>query len=594
MTNRKPHTPFRLVPKSTTLDDLERSIRTLLQKKCVLSEPTTKIWMKIEPQYQRQKCRQMTLVSGDMFYADSRGSSLCRGRQTTVGLSTTAIFSAIRSPSAFHWSQNAWPWMTLNCYLALNSLFATVWLAPTVRLAKNNCVKTIKDRHILSAAQIFGMTLSFSNPPIPPNLKHVATLPCRVLSAIPKVRCLMIILLKIYSWMCQWKNCERLLQIWRNCKVINFGGLLFMDTIYNHKTCGSCPTNVLMWFCDCSAHSDSRLSLRSYCVRPRTYGSYSRCCDGVVYNRTASVCCRGIQQIVADYTRCCGGLMYSPNSHLCCPGNIPRYKIYGSYSRCCGSQVYKYTTHSCCNSKVYDRDDYVCCSGELRRRNLGSSTGCCGSSTYNYRTQVCCSGDVRPRSYDAYTRCCGTVIYDYSDSLCCNGTVTDRTYGRNSSCCGSQVYNYRTHLCCKGTIVAKTYDAYSRCCGDRVINGRYYSCCAERQYHRSTKICCRKVIRDRVFGSFSRCCESVVYDYRASQCCSGVLHCKPSDSTTVYCCGISIYKPTKQICCTDCPGIASHSLAEAASDEQWDCERTIKQHMLRSVVCIVSPRHFGL
>ena len=29
-TNRKSHTPFRLVPKSTTLDDLERPIRTLL------------------------------------------------------------------------------------------------------------------------------------------------------------------------------------------------------------------------------------------------------------------------------------------------------------------------------------------------------------------------------------------------------------------------------------------------------------------------------------------------------------------------------------------------------------------------------------
>jgi len=30
MTNRKSHTPFRLVPKSTTLDDFERPIRTLL------------------------------------------------------------------------------------------------------------------------------------------------------------------------------------------------------------------------------------------------------------------------------------------------------------------------------------------------------------------------------------------------------------------------------------------------------------------------------------------------------------------------------------------------------------------------------------
>jgi len=31
-----------------------------------------------------------------------------------------------------------------------------VWQAPTVRLSKNNCVKSNKDRHILSAGQIFG------------------------------------------------------------------------------------------------------------------------------------------------------------------------------------------------------------------------------------------------------------------------------------------------------------------------------------------------------------------------------------------------------------------------------------------------------
>ena len=43
ITNRKSHTPFRLVPKSTTLDDLEWPICTLLQKKMRLSEPTTKI-----------------------------------------------------------------------------------------------------------------------------------------------------------------------------------------------------------------------------------------------------------------------------------------------------------------------------------------------------------------------------------------------------------------------------------------------------------------------------------------------------------------------------------------------------------------------
>jgi len=103
MTNRKSHTPFRLVWKSTTLDDLGRQLRTLL-----LNDYS--FW-----QYK--------------VYSDISGGSLGRGRQTIAGLSTTAIFSVllvisskileiravIRSPSsAFQGSQNAWPWMTLN------------------------------------------------------------------------------------------------------------------------------------------------------------------------------------------------------------------------------------------------------------------------------------------------------------------------------------------------------------------------------------------------------------------------------------------------------------------------------------------------
>jgi len=90
----------------------------------------------------------------------------CRERQFSAF--SLAIFSntwgqcyyiAICSPSsAFQWSQNAWPWMTLTGYFALNSVFASIcglagWDCAT---SENNCVKTNKDRHILSAVQIIG------------------------------------------------------------------------------------------------------------------------------------------------------------------------------------------------------------------------------------------------------------------------------------------------------------------------------------------------------------------------------------------------------------------------------------------------------
>jgi len=41
-TNRKSHTRFRLEPKSSTLDDLQRPIRTRLQKRCVFWGPIQK------------------------------------------------------------------------------------------------------------------------------------------------------------------------------------------------------------------------------------------------------------------------------------------------------------------------------------------------------------------------------------------------------------------------------------------------------------------------------------------------------------------------------------------------------------------------
>ena len=122
-----------------------------------LSEPTTKIWMKIDPYYQRQKCRPMTVLSGGIRFMrifTEVPSGVwrrwgCRERQfpafTLAISSETLELIAICSPSsAFQWSQNAWPWMTVTGYFALNSVFAPVWLAETVRLRKVIACKLMK------------------------------------------------------------------------------------------------------------------------------------------------------------------------------------------------------------------------------------------------------------------------------------------------------------------------------------------------------------------------------------------------------------------------------------------------------------------
>jgi len=51
--------------------------------------------------------------------------------------------------------------MTLNGYFTLNYFFTLVCLASERVTFKNNCVKTNKDRQILSAEQIFGRDSSF-------------------------------------------------------------------------------------------------------------------------------------------------------------------------------------------------------------------------------------------------------------------------------------------------------------------------------------------------------------------------------------------------------------------------------------------------
>ena len=125
MTNKKSHMRFRLVPKSTTLDDLERPIRTPLH--------TTKISMKIDPHYRAtrgddvaQICS-MSLVSGNVRFVFP--GVPWRGCQTTMGnrkhrfsVLSDAESSEYSPLSRFHWSISTWPWMTLNGYFTLNSI----------------------------------------------------------------------------------------------------------------------------------------------------------------------------------------------------------------------------------------------------------------------------------------------------------------------------------------------------------------------------------------------------------------------------------------------------------------------------------------
>jgi len=131
--------------------------------------------MKTDPYYQQQKCRP---VATFWWYKDYVGVCRvpwgggikrqwgCREQRFLAFLLAIslealemrpALLIAIRSTSsAFQWSQNTWPWMTLDGYFALNSVIAPVCLASDRANVEHNCMKTNKDRHTPSAAQIFG------------------------------------------------------------------------------------------------------------------------------------------------------------------------------------------------------------------------------------------------------------------------------------------------------------------------------------------------------------------------------------------------------------------------------------------------------
>ena len=105
ITNRKSHTRFRFVPKSTTLDDPELTSNGYYALCCIalntFSKPTTKIWMKIDPYYQRHKCIPGIAVSSEIKFM--------------------WIFTGVRWSGGFKWELGHLKWRFLHILPAISS-----------------------------------------------------------------------------------------------------------------------------------------------------------------------------------------------------------------------------------------------------------------------------------------------------------------------------------------------------------------------------------------------------------------------------------------------------------------------------------------
>jgi len=141
MTNRKSHTRFRLVPKSSTLDDLERTWMAIMHfdaEKMRLLESTAQIWIKINQYYQWQKYRPMILLSGNIRCMHTFAGVPFGGGLKWVRLSTTGIFGDLSNYFFRNFTDKAsnimwryatpcrpvidckmndleWPWVAISC-----------------------------------------------------------------------------------------------------------------------------------------------------------------------------------------------------------------------------------------------------------------------------------------------------------------------------------------------------------------------------------------------------------------------------------------------------------------------------------------------
>jgi len=141
MTYRKSHARFWLVPKSTTLADLEWPLRTVLKTEKLNENRLHNQW---------RRCSQMTLHSDDVKLMWIFTGVPWKGGVIQQWGNRKHVFSSFRtlrirhlrkwgqhyyiilfSPmSPFHWPQNMWPWMTLNGFKSHFTLYVHYYELP--------------------------------------------------------------------------------------------------------------------------------------------------------------------------------------------------------------------------------------------------------------------------------------------------------------------------------------------------------------------------------------------------------------------------------------------------------------------------------
>ncbi|RXM27483.1 Galaxin [Acipenser ruthenus] len=267
------------------------------------------------------------------------------------------------------------------------------------------------------------------------------------------------------------------------------------------------------------------------------------CCGQIAYSRTNASCCAG--QLSKEYnemvSQCCGTKAY-----------------YHTYDLCCGDELYNLTTHTCCGaeqniilkkntpndkccgSTLFNEDTHTC-SVDMTIISKGSSiegTGlnggqCCNSKGYNPNLDMCCSGVIHTLKPGIHQECCGGSAYDIKSSVCCNGTLYQATDGE-TVCSGGIPFNPTNETVC-GKV---THESGQHCCGNHIFKPL-------------TDICCRGKSHPRT-NTGLLCCGSQPYNPANSsfKCCNGKLHALSSHPRSWGCCGEGLIDLQTHECCS--------------------------------------------
>jgi hypothetical protein len=134
---------------------------------------------------------------------------------------------------------------------------------------------------------------------------------------------------------------------------------------------------------DDDGSSTSTLILRKLMAQQRP------CCNGVPYNPSTEICCRGIKRPRRDSkTECCGDQAYSTHSEVCCD-NVTMFVVSSisgisvAQTACCGNQSYALSHQMCCdNVKTFVVSP--------KPPAIQGTLACCGEKVYSTNYDVCC------------------------------------------------------------------------------------------------------------------------------------------------------------------------------------------------------------